>query len=103
METIYVQFDDMVYQQIVGISMGTKCAPLRAALSLYCSDRNLMSNFPKSKRLDLIDKYADTCGYHDDIFTMDNPEFAEQIPDIYQRKLQFNIANTSDKNHLSWI
>ena len=28
MENIYVQFDGMVYQQIVGISMGTNCAPL---------------------------------------------------------------------------
>ena len=27
MENIYVQFDGMVYQQIVGIPMGTNCAP----------------------------------------------------------------------------
>ena len=30
MENIYVQFDGMVYQQIVGIPMGTNCAPLIA-------------------------------------------------------------------------
>ena len=30
MENIYVQFDDMVYQQIVGIPMGTNCALLIA-------------------------------------------------------------------------
>ena len=35
MENIYVQFDCMVYQQIVGIPMGTNCAPLIADLSLY--------------------------------------------------------------------
>ena len=28
MENIYVQFDGMVYQQIVGIPMGTNYAPL---------------------------------------------------------------------------
>ena len=28
MENIYVQIDGMVYQQIVGIPMGTNCAPL---------------------------------------------------------------------------
>ena len=33
----------------------------------------------------------------DDIFTIDNPEFAEHIPDIYPRELQLNKANTSDK------
>ena len=37
MENIYVQFqiDGMVYQQIVGIPMGTNCAPLIADLFLY--------------------------------------------------------------------
>ena len=33
----------------------------------------------------------------DDIFTNDNPAFAEHIPDIYPRELQLNKANTSDK------
>ena len=32
MENIYVQFDIIGYQQIVGIPMGTNCAPLIAAL-----------------------------------------------------------------------
>ena len=39
MENIYVQFDGMVYQQIVGIPMGTNCAPLIADLFLYCYER----------------------------------------------------------------
>ena len=30
MENIYVQFEGMVYHQIVGISTGKNCAPLRA-------------------------------------------------------------------------
>ena len=33
MENIYVQFGDMVYQQIVGIPMGTNCAPLIGTFS----------------------------------------------------------------------
>ena len=39
MENIYVQFDAMIYQQIVGIRMGTNCAPLIADLFLYCYER----------------------------------------------------------------
>ena len=50
MENIYVQFDGMVYQQIVGIPMGTNCAPLIADLFLYCYERDFMSNLQKSKR-----------------------------------------------------
>ena len=97
MENIYVQFDGMVYQQIVGIPMGTNCAPLIAELFLYCYERDFMSNLQKSKRFDLIDKFNDTSRYLDDIFTIDNPTFAEHIPDIYPRELQSNEANTSDK------
>ena len=45
----------------------------------------------------LIDKFNDTSRYRDDIFTIDNPEFVEHIPDIYPREFQLNKPNTSDK------
>ena len=97
MENIYVQFDGMVYTQIIGILMGTNCAPLIADLFLYCYERDFMSKLQKSKRFDLIDKFNDTSRYLDDKFTIDNPAFADYIPDIYPRELQLNKANTSDK------
>ena len=70
---IYVQFYGMVNQQIVGILMGTNCAPLIADLFLYCYERDFMSDLQKSKRHDLIDMFNDTARYLDDIFTIDNP------------------------------
>ena len=51
---------------------------------------------------DLIDKFNDTSRYLYDTFTIDNPAFAEHIPDIYPRELQLNKANTSDKQHISY-
>ena len=92
-----MQFEGMVYQQIVGIPMGTNCAPLIADLFLFCYERDFMSSLHKSKRYDLIDMFNDTSRYLDDIFTIDNPEFEKHIPDIYPRELQLNKANTSDK------
>ena len=97
MENIYVQFDGMVYQQIVGIPMGTNCAPLIADLFLYYYERDFMSDLHKSKRHDLIDMFNDTSRYLDDIFTIDNPEFEKYIPEIYPAELRLNKANTSDK------
>ena len=97
MENIYVQFDGMVYQQILEIPMGTNCAPLIADLFLHCYERDFMSDLQKSKRHDLIDMFNDTSRYLDDIFTIDNPEFEKYIPDIYPAELQLNKANTSDK------
>ena len=97
MENIYVQFDGMVYQQIVGIPMGTNFAPPIADLFLYCYERDFTSDLQKSKRFDLIDMFNDTSRYLDDIFTIDNPEFEKHISDIYLAELQLNKANTSDK------
>ena len=97
MENIYLQFDGMVYQQIVGIPMGTNCAPLIADLFLYCYERDFMSDLQKLKRFGLIDMFNDTSRYLDDIFTIDNPVFEKHIPDIYPAELQLNKANTSDK------
>ena len=83
----YVQFDGMVFQQIVGIPTGINCVPLIADLFLYCYERDFMSNLQKSKRFDLIDKFNDTSRYLDYILTNDNPEFAKHIPDISPREL----------------
>ena len=49
----YVQFDGMVYQQIVGIPIGTNCAPFIADSFLYCYERDIMSDL-HIKRFDLI-------------------------------------------------
>ena len=83
MENIYVQFEGMVYRQLVGILTGTICAPLIADLFLFCYERDFMSNLHKSKRYDLIDMFNDTSRYLDDIFTIDNPEFEKHIPDVH--------------------
>ena len=92
----------MVYQQIVGIPMGTNCAPLIADLFLYCFERDFMSDLHKSKRFDLIDMFNDTPRYLDDIFTIDSPEFEKHIPDIYPAELHLKqILQT--KKLLSWI
>ena len=77
--------------------MGTNCAPFIADLFLYCYERDFIANLQKSKRIHLIDKFNDTCRYLDDMCTIDNPELAEHIPDIYLRELQLNKSNTSDK------
>ena len=63
----------MVYQQRMGIPMGTNYAPLIANVFLFCYERDLMSNLHKSEQHNLIDMLNDTSRYLDDIFTMDNP------------------------------
>ena len=97
MENIYVKFEDRVYQQIVGIPMGTNCASLIADVFLYCYEKDFMSNLHKSKKLYLVDKFNDTSRYLDDILTIGNSEFEQHISDIYPAELQLNKANACDK------
>ena len=61
MENINVQFEGMVYQQIVGIPMDTN----------YCYEMDFISNLHKSKKYDLIYMFNDTSRYLDDVFTID--------------------------------
>ena len=42
LDSIYITFGSKLYRQIVGIPMGTNCAPLVADLFLFCYERVFM-------------------------------------------------------------
>ena len=42
LDNIFIRFDSKLYRQIVGIPMGTNCAPLVADLYLFCYERNFL-------------------------------------------------------------
>ena len=42
LDNIYIRFGSKLYRQIVGIPMGTNCAPLEAGLFLFCYERDFM-------------------------------------------------------------
>ena len=89
----------MVYQQIVGISMGTNFAPIILAVwFLYCYERGFVSDLHQSKRFNLIDKFNDTSRHFDDKFSIDNPGFEKDLPNIYPTELQLQKGNTSGKD-----
>ena len=44
LDNVYIRFGTKVYGQIVGISIGTNCAPLVADLFLYCYERDFMDS-----------------------------------------------------------
>ena len=65
MENIYMQFDGMIYKQIVGIPI--QLCSTYSRFILYCYERDFMFGLQKSKRFDLIDMFNDTSRYLDDI------------------------------------
>ena len=44
LDNIYIRFGTKLYGQIVGIPIGTNCAPLVADLFLFCYERDFMKN-----------------------------------------------------------
>ena len=45
LDNIYIRFGNMLYRQIVGITMGTNCASLLADLFLFCYERDFFTSF----------------------------------------------------------
>ena len=43
LDNIYIRFGTKLYRQIVGIPMGTNCAPLVADLFLFCYERDFVN------------------------------------------------------------
>ena len=76
--------------------MGTKCAPLVAALFLFCYEREFMTSLSGDNQSDIFEAFNSTSRYLDDLLNIYNPYFEGMVNQIYQPELQLNKANTSD-------
>ena len=54
LDNIYIRFGTKLYRQIVGIPMGTNCAPLVADLFLFCYERDFMTSLLTLSKLKLL-------------------------------------------------
>ena len=96
LDNIYIRFDNKLYRQIVGILMGTNCAPLVANLFLICYERDFMTSLSNDNQADIIEAFKSTSRYLDDLLDIDNPHFEGMENQIYPPELKLNKANTSD-------
>ena len=53
LNNIYIRFGTKLYRQIVGIPMGTNCAPLVADLFVFCNERDFMTSLSDIKQADI--------------------------------------------------
>ena len=96
LDNIYIRFGTKLYRQIVGIPMGTNCAPLVADLFLFCYERDFMKSLSDVKQAEIIEAFKSTSRYLDDLLNIDNPYFEGMVNRFYPPELQLNKANTSD-------
>ena len=96
MDNIFIRFGSKLCRQIVGISMGTNCAPLVADLCLSCYERYFMLSLSDNNQTDIIEAFNSSSGYYDDLLNIDNPYFEQMVGQIFPTELQLNKANSSD-------
>ena len=92
-----------LYRKIVGILMGTNCAPLIADLFLFCYERNFMTSVSNDNQADVTEAFNSTSRYLDDLLNIDNHYFEGIVNQIYPPELKLNKANTSDTEFHFWI
>ena len=96
LDNIFIRFGTKLYRQVVGIPMGTNCAPLVADLFLFCYERDFMMSLSDDKQADVIDAFNTTSRYLDNILNINNVYFENMVSQIYPSELQLNKANASD-------
>ena len=91
-----IRFGTKLYREIVGIPMGTNCAPLVTNLFLYCYERYFMDSLIHDNQADFILAFNSTSRYLDDLLNIANPYFESMVNQIYLPELQLNKAYVSD-------
>ena len=69
-DNIFVQFGGRVFQQTIGIPMGTNCAPLLADLFLYSYESDFLDGLLKQKQKQLAQSFNFSLRYIDYVLSL---------------------------------
>ena len=95
-DNMFVVLGQKVFQQIVGIPMGTKCAPLLADISLYSCEAYFVQSLLSTGKKKLASRFNFTYRYIDDVLSINNPDFENYLGQMYPAELV--IKNTTESN-----
>ena len=98
-DNIYVRFGGQLFRQMVGIPMGTNCAPLLADLFLYSYENEFLDKLIKEGKRKLARKFNLSYCYTDDLISFNNKRFEEFISDINPKEL--TISETTESTSIA--
>ena len=98
-DNIYVRFGGQLFRQMVGIPMGTNCAPLLADLFLYSYENEFLDKLIKEGKRKLARRFNLSYSYIDDLISFNNKRFKEFISDIYPKEL--TISETTESTSVA--
>ncbi|KAK3109031.1 hypothetical protein FSP39_021508 [Pinctada imbricata] len=94
---IFVVFGGKVFQQIVGIPMGTNCALLLADIFLYSYEAEFIQSLVSDGKRYLASDFNFTYRYKGDVLSINNPKFTDYLSSIYPSELE--VKETSGTNN----
>ena len=96
-DNIFVQFGGCLSCQVIGIPMGTNCAPLLADLFLYSYENEFLDNMIRSGHMRLARSFNPWYNrYIGDLIAFNNKKFLGYLKKIYPSPLAVEKANKSD-------
>ena len=98
-DNIYVRFVGQLFRKMVGIPMGTNCAPLLAVVFLYSYENELLDKLIKEGKRKLARKFNLSYCYIDDLISFNNKRFKVFISDIYPKEL--TISETTESTSVA--
>ena len=97
-DNIFAMFGGHVFQQTVGISMGTNCAPLLADLFLYSYEADFIRGLLKKNEKKLARSFNFTFRYIDDVLSLNNSRFGDFVDRIYPIELEIQDNTDTDRS-----
>ena len=94
-DNIFVVFAGKVFQQTVGIPMGTNCAPLLADIFLYSYEADFIQSLLSTGKKHLASRFNLTYRYIDDVLSINNPEFENYLGQMYPAELEIKDSTES--------
>ena len=98
-DNIYVRFGGQLFRQMVGIPMGTNCAPILADLFLYSYENEFLDKLIKEGKRKLARTFNLSYRYINDLISFNNKRFKEFISDIYPKEL--TVSETTESTSVA--
>ena len=101
-DNIFVTFGGAIFQQQVGIPMGTNCAPLLADLFLYSYETEFNQNLVKNWNTKDAKSLNLTYRRIDDVLSINILSFGKWLQSIYQPELEIKGGTETDCSASFW-
>ena len=86
LDNIYVTFGDELFQQVIGIPMGTDCAPFLANLFLYSYEHRWINKQRELNNWHILKHFRSCNRYIDDLLMINNADqMKKYMTDIYPK------------------